>query len=70
VTPPVKQKNAEQVLQYALAVHSDFDDPKKAACNTSAKSVPVRVGALLLRMLRGGKMCSPLRNIWYGSLSS
>ena len=31
VTPPVKKKNAEQVLQYALALHSDFDDPKKAA---------------------------------------
>ena len=26
-----KKKNAEQVLQYALALHSDFDDPKKAA---------------------------------------
>jgi len=31
VTPPVKKQNAEQVLQYALALHSDFDDPKQAA---------------------------------------
>ena len=31
VTPPVKKKNAELVLQYALALHSDFDDPKRAA---------------------------------------
>ena len=31
VTPPVKKQNAEQILQYVLALQSDFDDPKKAA---------------------------------------
>jgi hypothetical protein len=31
VTPPTRKKNAEQVLQDALALHSDFDDPKKGA---------------------------------------
>jgi hypothetical protein len=30
-TPPAKKKNAEQVLQDALSLHSDYDDPAKAA---------------------------------------
>jgi hypothetical protein len=30
VTPPIRKKNAVHVLQYPLALHSDFEDPKKA----------------------------------------
>jgi hypothetical protein len=31
VPPAAMQRNAEQVLQYALTPHSDFDDSAKAA---------------------------------------
>jgi len=39
-------------------------------CYKTPKSVPVRVRALLPRMLIEGKMYSPFHNIRYGSLSA
>ena len=53
VTAPPDNSPAEHIptmpdacVHNALALHSDFDDPKKAAYNTAAKSVTAQTASL------------------------
>jgi hypothetical protein len=46
------------------------EDQPTMLCYKTPKSVPVRVRALLPRMLIEGKMYSTFHNIRYGSLSA